>query len=190
MTVHIGYIRVSSVDQNTERQLLNVKLDKVFEDKCSGKDTDRPALQQLIEFSREGDYIHVHDISRMARNTADLLKLVEDFTSRGVSIKFHKESLEFTADGSNPMQHLMLTVLGAIYQFERAMILERQREGIALAKASGKYSGRRSNKTLHKQIQQLFAEGVNKTQIAKRLHCAKATVYRALETDHGRKQPD
>ncbi|REL25586.1 recombinase family protein [Thalassotalea euphylliae] len=120
MSAQIGYIRVSSVLQNTERQLLNVELDKIFEDKCSGKDTERPALKQLLEYAREGDVVHCHDISRMARNTEDLLRLVKDFNADGITLKFHKENFIF--DGTNnPMQQLMLTMLGGIYQFERTM---------------------------------------------------------------------
>jgi len=179
MSENIGYIRVSTVDQNAERQLLNIELDNSFTDKCSGKDTDRPALKQLIEYAREGDVIHCHDISRMARNTEDLLQLVKEFTEQGISLKFHKEHLEFTGE-SNPMQQLMLTMLGGIYQFERAMILERQREGIAIAKQKGKYRGKPVNEALHDKIRQKYSEGVNKMQIAKTLNCARATVYKAL----------
>jgi len=180
MSENIGYIRVSTVDQNTARQLSNVELDKSFTDKCSGKDIERPALKQLIKYAREGDTIHCHDISRMARNTEDLLRLVKKFTEQGIGLKFHKEHLEFTGD-SNPMQQLMLTMLGGIYQFERAMILERQREGIAIAKAKGKYKGKPLNTGLHEQIRLKYSEGMNKTQIAKTLGCARATVYKALK---------
>lgn len=179
MSENIGYIRVSTVDQNTDRQLLNIELDNSFTDKCSGKNTDRPALKQLIEYAREGDVIHCHDISRMARNTEDLLRLVKEFTEQGISLKFHKEHLEFTGE-SNPMQQLMLTMLGGIYQFERAMILERQREGISIAKQKGKYRGKPVDMLLHEQIRLKFAEGMNKMQIAKTLGCARATVYKAL----------
>jgi DNA invertase Pin-like site-specific DNA recombinase len=179
MTEHIGYIRVSTVQQNTERQLLNIELDKTFTDKCSGKDTNRPQLKLLIEYARQGDIIHVHDISRMARNTEDLLRLVKDFTQQGISLKFHKEHLEFNGKNS-PMQQLMLTMLGGIYQFERSMILERQREGIALAKLKGKYKGKPVNQILHTQIQDLFGQGLNKMQIAKQLGCSRPTVYKAL----------
>lgn len=180
MTEHIGYTRVSTVDQNTERQLLNIDLDKSFTDKCSGKNTNRPALKQLIEYAREGDIIHVHDISRMARNTEELLRLVKGFTEQGISLKFHKEHLDFNGDNS-PMQQLMLTMLGGIYQFERSMILERQRESIAIAKAKGKYLGKPINEALHNKIRALFNQGVNKTQIAKQLGCTRPTVYKALE---------
>lgn len=136
----VGYIRVSSVDQNTERQLDGVALDKVFEDKCSGKDTQRPALQQMLDYVREGDQIIVHDISRLARNLEDLLGLVKNLTAKGVAVCFNKENLLFTGEAS-PMQELMLSMLGAVYQFERSMIRERQREGVQMAKAAGKYKG-------------------------------------------------
>jgi DNA invertase Pin-like site-specific DNA recombinase len=179
MSENIAYIRVSTLEQNTERQLLNIDLDKTFTDRCSGKDTNRPQLKQLIEYAREGDIVHVHDISRMARNTEDLLRLVKEFTEQGISLKFHKENLEFTGE-TNPIQQLMLTMLGGIYQFERAMILERQREGIAIAKQKGKYKGKPVNEALHDQIRQKYAEGINKMQIAKSLGCARATVYKAL----------
>lgn len=136
----VGYIRVSTVDQNTERQLDGVKLDKVFEDKCSGKDTQRPQLQAMLDYVREGDTIIVHDISRMARNLEDLLSLVKQLNARGVAVRFNKENLLFTGEDS-PMQNLMLSMLGAVYQFERSMMLERQREGVQIAKAAGKYKG-------------------------------------------------
>ena len=179
MSTEIGYVRVSTIEQSTARQLLNTQLDKVFTDKCSGKDTNRPALTQLREFVREGDIIHCHDISRMARSTEDLLCLVKEFTAKNITLKFHKENLTF--DGTNnPMQQLMLTMLGGIYQFERAMILERQREGIAIAKAKGKYRGKRVNQQLHDQIRELYAQGVNKTQIAKQLGCVRARAFRIL----------
>jgi DNA invertase Pin-like site-specific DNA recombinase len=177
MTEHIGYIRVSTIGQNTERQLLNIELDKTFTDKCSGKDTNRTALKELINYARLGDVIHVHDISRMARNTEDLLRLAKEFTEQGISLKFHKESLEFNGENS-PMQQLILTMLGGIYQFERSMILERQREGIA--KAKGKYLGKPINQALHDKIRELFSQGINKTQIAKQLGCTRPTIYNAL----------
>lgn len=141
MSKQIGYIRVSTVEQNTARQLEGIQLDKVFEDKCSAKDTKRPQLKALLEFVREGDVLHVHDISRLARNLEDLLSLVRTLTGKGVAVKFMKENLHFTGDANNPMQVLMLNLLGAVYQFERSLLLERQREGIKLAKEAGKYKG-------------------------------------------------
>ena len=137
----VGYIRVSSVDQNTERQLEGVAVDKTFTDKMSGGTTDRPELQAMLEYVREGDIIVVHSIDRLARSLADLLKLVEDLTDRGVHVRFHKEQLEFTGENS-PMQKLMLSMMGSFAEFERSMIKERQREGIAKAKKKGVYKGR------------------------------------------------
>ena len=179
MSQKLAYTRVSSTDQNLERQLYGLSFDKVFQDKCSGKDTNRSGLNDLISYSREGDEIYVHDISRMARNTADLLSLVKKFNDKGVSLKFEKENLVFSGE-ANPMNDLMLTLLGAIYQFERSMILERQREGIQIAKAKGKFKGKQPNKELHKKIQELFKSGMSKRAISLELNCSRPTVYRAL----------
>lgn len=173
---HVGYIRVSTVDQNTERQLDGVALDKVFTDKVSGKDTDRPALQQLLSHVREGDTVHVHDISRMARNLQDLKNLVTEITSKGVVLHFHKESLIFTGEDS-PMQQLMLSMLGAVYEFERSMILERQREGIQKAKDAGKYKGRKRSVD-RDQILALLAEGNSMRKVAEMTETSLSTVTR------------
>ena len=129
---NVGYIRVSSVDQNSDRQLSDTSLDVVFEDKCSGKDTQRPQLKACLRHLRSGDALHVHSIDRLARNLKDLQTLVEELTGRGVTIRFNKENLTFTGD-ANPMQKLMLQMMGAFAEFERSMIRERQREGIAAA---------------------------------------------------------
>ena len=150
---NIGYIRVSSVDQNTDRQLDGTELDKIFTDKCSGKDTNRPQLQLLIDFVREGDTVFVHSMDRLARNLDDLRKLVSNLTSKGVIIKFMKENLVFTSEAS-PMSTLLLSVMGAFAEFERALIRERQKEGIAIAKKAGKY-GKRGKRLTIEQIQEL-----------------------------------
>lgn len=178
----IGYIRVSTIEQNTERQLNKISLDETFTDKCSGKDTNRPGLNELLKFVRKDDTVHVHDISRMARNTENLLSLVKTLTEKDVKLIFHKESLTFTGD-DNPMQELMLTMLGGIYQFERSMMLERQREGIAIAKLKGKYKGKPVNVELNENISALAKEGINKSQIAKQLSCSRTTVYKALSSN-------
>jgi DNA invertase Pin-like site-specific DNA recombinase len=136
----VGYIRVSSVDQNSARQLDDVTVDRMFEDKCSGKDTERPQLQLMLEYVREGDTVIVHDISRLARNLQDLLGMVEALNKKGVTVEFVKEKLTFSGTPS-PMNDLMLSLLGAVYQFERSMIKERQLEGVALAKSKGVYKG-------------------------------------------------
>ena len=129
----IGYVRVSSFDQNPERQLDQVQVDKLFTDKASGKDTQRPQLDALLSFARDGDTVVVHSMDRLARNLADLRRLVQTLTKRGIRIEFVKECLSFTGEDS-PMANLLLSVMGAFAEFERALIGERQREGIALAK--------------------------------------------------------
>ena len=173
--MEIGYIRVSTVEQNTARQLDGLALDKVYTDKCSGKDTDRPQLKVMLEHLREGDTVHVHDISRMARNVGNLLDLVESLRNRGVTLKFHKENMTFTPDKNDPMQELMLTMLGGLYQFERSMILERQREGIAIAKAEGKYKGR--PKSIDRErVKQMLEDGISIRKIAAQLNISPSTV--------------
>ena len=139
---NVGYIRVSSFGQNTERQLLDVKLDKTFTDKISGQNVDRPQLIACIDHLRERDVLHVHSIDRLARNLLDLQNIVKQLNAKGVSIIFHKEQLEFNAnkDADNmkaSMQTLTLQLLGAFAQFERSLIKNRQAEGIANAKAKG-----------------------------------------------------
>ncbi len=138
----VGYIRVSSIEQNTESQksiLGIVGIDKIFEEKISGKNTDRPQLQAMLEYVREGDTVYVKDFSRLARNTKDLLTIVEYLTNKGVALKSIKENI----DTSSNFGKLMITFLAAIYEFERANLLERQKDGIALAKQKGKYKGRK-----------------------------------------------
>ena len=145
----IGYKRVSTVEQNTGRQLDGVAVGKVFEDKASGKNTARPQLQAALEFCREGDTLVVHSMDRLARNLSDLRLLVNELTARGVAVEFVKEHLTFRGEDS-PMSNLLLSMLGAVAEFERALIFERQREGIALAKAEGKYKGRKRTLTAAK----------------------------------------
>src|SRR4051812_27232232 len=134
----VGYIRVSTLDQNTERQLEGLALDRVFTDKASGKDTRRPELENLLSFVRGGDTVVVHSMDRLARNLDDLRQIVHTLTGKGVRIAFVKEQLTFTGEDS-PMASLLLSVMGAFAEFERALIHERQREGIALAKQRGAY---------------------------------------------------
>lgn len=173
--MNIGYIRVSTLDQNTARQLDGITLDETYTDKCSGKDKNRPELRNLLKAIHAGDTIHVHDISRMARNTADLLELVETITGKGATVRFHKENLTFTPDKSDAMQELMLTMLGGIYQFERSMILERQREGIEIAKQQGKYKGRPKSVD-RERIAKLLSEGVSIRKVASQLNISPSTV--------------
>lgn len=138
----VGYVRVSTLDQNTERQLDGLALAKTFTDKASGRDTDRPQLRVALEYVREGDTLVVHSMDRLARNLDDLRGTVKDLTGRGVAVQFIKEGLTFTGE-DNPMATLMLSVMGAFAEFERALIRERQREGIAIAKEKGVYKGRK-----------------------------------------------
>lgn len=177
----IGYIRVSSVDQNTERQLDGIDLDRTFEDKASGKNAaDRPALQEMLRFIRDGDTLYVHSIDRLARNLDDLLHLVKDLTSRGVTVQFVKEALTFSGDNDNAMSKLMLSVMGAISEFERALIRERQREGIAKAKKKGKYKGRARVLTpiQAEELRSLATPGCNKSALARRFGISRESVYR------------
>jgi DNA invertase Pin-like site-specific DNA recombinase len=141
---HIGYIRVSSLDQRVERQLEGIAVDKTFTDKASGKDTNRPQLELLLSFARAGDTVFVHSMDRLARNLDDLRRIVQTLTGKGVRIEFVKEHLSFTGEDS-PMASLLLSVMGAFAEFERALINERQREGIALAKQRGAYRGRKKS---------------------------------------------
>lgn len=172
----VGYVRVSTVDQNTERQLDGIEVDKTFTDKCSGKDTNRPHLSALLEYVREGDEVHVHDISRMARNLEDLIGLVKQLNGKGVSITFHKENLTFTGQQS-PMQELLLGVLGSVYQFERSMLLERQKEGIQKAKQAGKYKGRPASVN-KEEITAALESGLSIRKTASQLGVSISTVQR------------
>lgn len=183
----VGYIRVSSADQNTARQLQDISLDKVFEDKCSGRDSNRPQLKACLEYLREDDTLHVHSLDRLARNVEDLLAIVRDLTERGIKVIFHKENLTFapdTPDNSNVMSRLMLTIMGAIAEFERSLIKERQKEGIVIAKAAGKYRGRPSTITdsLRTEVMQLKAIGVSVSAIARKFGRTRQWVYRVLQT--------
>ncbi|MGL5440809.1 MAG: recombinase family protein [Filifactoraceae bacterium] len=140
--MNIAYVRVSTVEQNEGRQLEGLKkynIEKWFSEKVSGKDTNRPKLKEMLEFAREGDTIYIWDFSRLARSTKDLLEIIEQLESKNISLKSIKENL----DTATPTGKLMLTMIGAINEFERANLLERQREGIALAKEKGKYKGRK-----------------------------------------------
>jgi DNA invertase Pin-like site-specific DNA recombinase len=178
---NIGYVRVSSVDQNTARQLDGIILDEVFTDKVSGATTDRPELQAMLRHVRKGDTLHVHSIDRLARSLEDLLFLVKELIDRGVTVHFHKEQLLFTGE-ANPMQELMLSLLGSVAQFERSMIKERQREGIEKAKAAGVYTGR--VKTINDEAirEAMNAPGASYRKVAKALNVSLSTVQRAVKS--------
>jgi DNA invertase Pin-like site-specific DNA recombinase len=180
----VGYIRVSSFEQNPERQLDGIRLDKQFIDKASGKDTERPQLQAMLDYVREDDTVIVHSMDRLARNLDDLRRLVSHLTSKKVKVEFIKESLTFTNEDS-PMSKLLLSVMGAVAEFERALIKERQLEGIELAKKRGAYRGRKptlSDEQL-KEIKQRLAENDKKSAIARDFNISRETLYQYLKKD-------
>jgi DNA invertase Pin-like site-specific DNA recombinase len=174
----VGYIRVSSVDQKTDRQLDGLQLDRCFTDKASGKDTKRPQLEALVSFVRQGDTVVVHSMDRLARNLDDLRKLVSTFTKRGIKVQFVKESLTFSGEDS-AMAMLLLSMLGAVAEFERSLIRERQREGIAIAKAKGVYLGRKPslNADQAADLRRRIAAGDTKAAIAREFGISRETVY-------------
>jgi DNA invertase Pin-like site-specific DNA recombinase len=177
----VGYRRVSTLDQSTERQLEGVQLDKAFTDKASGKDTARPQLQAALEYLRAGDLLLVHSMDRLARSVDDLRKIVMDLTRRAVHVQFVKENLTFTGEDS-PMSNLLLSLLGAVAEFERSMIRERQREGIELAKRAGVYKGRKPSLTPVQvaEIRKRAAAGESKTALAAEYRISRQTLYAAL----------
>jgi DNA invertase Pin-like site-specific DNA recombinase len=180
----VGYVRVSSGDQHPDRQLEGAGCDRVFTDYASGRDTHRPGLDQCLHYVREGDTLVVHSMDRLARNLDDLRRVVRDLTARGVTVHFVKEGLTFTGDDT-PLATLLLSVMGAFAEFERALIRERQAEGIALAKQRGVYRGRPPSLTpeLIAAIRHRAAVGEAKTAIARDLGISRSTVYHYLHTD-------
>lgn len=178
----IGYIRVSSFDQNPERQLDQTQVDKVFVDKASGKDIQRPELDSLLSFVRDGDTVVVHSMDRLARNLDDLRRLVQKLIHKGVRIEFVKECLTFTGEDS-PMANLMLSVMGAFAEFERSLIHERQREGIALARLRGAYRGRKKSLSSEQQIEvrRRATNGEKKAKLAREFGISRETLYQYLK---------
>ena len=177
----IGYVRVSTFDQNPERQLENIQVDRTFIDKASGKDIKRPQFEAMMSFIREGDTLVVHSMDRLARNLDDLRRVVQTLTYRGICIEFVKEHLTFTGEDS-PMATLMLSVMGAFAEFERALIRERQREGIALAKQRGAYRGRKKSLSEEQilQLQNRVNAGEKKAQVARDFAISRETLYQYL----------
>jgi DNA invertase Pin-like site-specific DNA recombinase len=186
----IGYVRVSSFDQNPDRQLEQLQVDRVFTDKASGKNTERPQLRELLAYVREGDTIVVHSMDRLARNVDDLRRIVNTETKRGVCIQFLKENLVFTGEDS-PLANLMLSLLGAVAQFERDLIRERQREGIALAKHRGVYRGRRKALAPERVAElRRRAAGEKKAALAREFGISRETLYQYLRNhDAEREDP-
>lgn len=180
----VAYIRVSTVEQNEARQLEAMKshnIEKYFTEKVSAKDTNRPQLQAMLDYVREGDTVYIHDFSRLARSTKDLLEIIELLHNKGVHLVSNKESI----DTSTPQGKLMVTMLGAIYEFERANLLERQREGIAIAKAKGKYKGGQvkqiDDKIFNTYYQQYQKREINKIQFSKALNISRPTLDKLLK---------
>jgi DNA invertase Pin-like site-specific DNA recombinase len=181
----IGYVRVSSTDQNEARQveaLSDLHIDKVFTDKASGKNMQRPQLQAALDYMRDGDVMVVPSMDRLARNMRDLQNLVAELNARNIAVEFVKEALSFTGDTENPMSKLMLSILGGVAEFERAIIRERQREGIAVAKGKGVYRGRRSALSVDQvtAIRERAAQGERKAVLAREYKISRETLYQAL----------
>lgn len=174
----VGYKRVSSIDQNPARQLEGVEVDRIFTDKVSGKNTDRPQLQELLAYIREGDTVVVHSLDRLARNLVDLHHIVKTITDKKASVTFVSENLTFTGDDS-PLSVLLLQVLGAFAQFQRMIIREAQREGIAIAKRNGVYKGRKKALSIDDVavLLQRISSGDHKAQIARDLGVSRKTLY-------------
>ena len=175
------YARVSSLEQRTDRQVTGISVDKVFEDKCSGKDTNRPQLTACLEYLRDGDTLVVHSIDRLARSLRDLLNIVQELLALKLSIRFIKEGMDFNGDNPNPTQDLYLNILGAVAEFERALIRERQAEGIALARQRNAYDkcGRKCLLT-PKQIEEIklrLANGEPLAPIAREYKVSRQTIY-------------
>ncbi len=180
MSKQLGYKRVSSVDQNEDRQLDGIVLDKVYIDKMTGSVRERPQLDALIEYARDGDIIHVHSIDRLARDLRHLQELVELFVRSGVSIKFHSESLTFNGE-DNAMNTLLLHVMGAFAQFERSLIRTRQREGIEIAKQKGKHCGR-PKLDMSRRIEaiELCKKGMNISEISRAMKLSRGSITKLL----------
>ncbi len=183
----VGYIRVSTVEQNNQRQkeLLNAsgRIDRFFEDKISGRTkTARPGLGECMAYVRDGDELVVSSIDRLARSLTDLRGIVDELTGKGVTVTFLHENLAFAKDTMDPRADLMLGILGSLAEFERAIIRERQAEGIALAKKAGKYKGRKPALS-PQQVQdarERLAAGESKASIARDFGITRPTLYRAL----------
>lgn len=180
-TMKVAYVRVSTIEQNEARQkeaLSKHGIEKWYIDKASGKNMDRPQLKEMLDFVRAGDIVYIHDLSRIARSTSDLLQIVDQLQSKGVDLMSNKESIDTTTSTGK----LMLTMIGAINEFERENLLERQREGIAIAKAAGKYKGRKEVKI--DNFEEYYARyqnrQVNKTQLAKELGISRPTLDKLI----------
>lgn len=181
--MNVAYVRVSTVEQNEQRQIEALKkhqIEKWFTEKISGKSMNRPKLKEMLEFVRSGDTVFIHDFSRLARSTKDLLEIVEQLNEKGVHLVSNKENI----DTSTPTGKLMLTMIGAIAEFERQNLLERQKEGIAIAKRDGKYRGRQVKKIDDDLLKSVYGEykerKINKKEMAERLEISRPTLDKLL----------
>lgn len=177
----VAYVRVSTAEQNEQRQIEALEkhhIEKWFTEKVSGKDTNRPELQAMLDYVREGDTVYIHDFSRLARSTKDLLDIVEQLTKKNVHLVSNKESI----DTSTPQGKLMLTMIAAIYEFERTNMLERQKEGVAIAKREGKYKGRKSVTIpdFDKYYTRYMNREVSKSKLAEELKISRPTLDRLI----------
>ena len=181
--MRIAYVRVSTIEQNEARQVEGLErhnIDKWFIEKVSAKDMNRPKLQEMLEFVREGDTIYIHDFSRIARSTKDLLSIIEMLNSKQVHLVSNKENI----DTSTPTGKLLVTVIGAINEFERQNLLERQREGIAIAKRNGMYKGRKpislDSDVFKTQYDKYLARQISKTEMARTLKISRPTLDKLI----------
>lgn len=178
----IAYVRVSTIEQNEARQIEALEkfgIEKWFTEKVSAKDTNRPQLKQMLDFAREGDTIYIHDFSRLARSTKDLLEIVETLQSKGIHLVSNKGNI----DTSTPTGKLMLTMIAAINEYERANLLERQKEGIAIAKRNGKYKGRKpfSSDKFEELYALYLSREMNKSELAKQLGISRPTLDKLIK---------
>jgi DNA invertase Pin-like site-specific DNA recombinase len=182
MSQQIGYIRVSTVSQNLDRQLAGIQLDKVFEEKVSASTINRPQWIECKSYVRQGDVLHIHSLDRVCRSGAnDAVNIVEELTAKGVSVVFHKEGMRFDSSMS-AVQKGLLGILASVAQMDRDLIKERQAEGISAAKRKGKKFGRPSTSVSKQQIEQLKEKGLGATEISKQLEIGRATVYKILRS--------
>lgn len=172
-----GYARVSTAEQNTARQeqALQDRVDTVVIDRCSGKNTDRPELQRMLSQLRQGDTVVVKSVDRLGRNTKDLLGLVDSMIQQGVTVEFLEPALKFD---DSPTSRFFLTMLGAVGELERSFIRQRQAEGVAIAKAEGKFKGKAKDEALRTKVQELLERGLSADEVAKLAGCGRATVFR------------
>ncbi len=182
--MNIAYVRVSTIEQNEMRQVEALKkynIEKWFTEKISAKDTNRPKLKEMLDFARENDTIYIHDFSRLARSTKDLLEIVELLNKKNVTLISNKENL----DTSTPTGKMMLTVIGAINEFERANLLERQREGISVAKRAGKFKGGQVKKIDENKFRDTYERyqrrEITKSQMAKELEISRPTLDKLIK---------